>query len=169
MAPTYYTDLFSPETYEAIAKSARDISGFRLNQQPHAQRIKPGDRLVWYMTKLSRWFGVLEVQGECFLDETPLFYTSDDPFVVRFKVKPIVWLPKDKAVPIHEPVVWDHLSFTKDTQPGYLGRTGILRTSVSSTSCTAPAPRKEVDRHGTRKLSRENRLSPIETLKARAR
>jgi hypothetical protein len=134
MASSYYTDLSSPETYEAFARSPRDISGFRLNQQPHAQRIRPGDKFVCYMTKLSRWFGVLEVQSTCFLDESPLFYGSDDPFVVRFKVKPIVWLPKDKAVPIHKPVVWDHLSFTKDSQSGSLGWTGILRRSLNRLS-----------------------------------
>jgi hypothetical protein len=99
MAPSYYTDLFSPETYEAFARSPRVISGFRLNQQPHAQRVKPGDKFVCYMTKLSRWYGVLEVQSACFLDETPLFYASDDPFVVRFKTGPIVWLSKGMSLP----------------------------------------------------------------------
>src|SRR4051812_2329498 len=112
MAPNFYTDLFSPETYEAFDRSARNISGFRLNQQPSAQRIKPGDRFLCDMTKLLRGFGVLEVRSECFIDKTPLFYLNDDPFIVRFKVKPIVWLAKDRAVPIHEAVVWDHLSFT---------------------------------------------------------
>src|SRR3954466_14733489 len=131
MAQSFYTDLFSPETYEAFARSARDISGFRLNQQTSAQRIKPGDRFLCYMTKLSRWFGVLEVQSACFLDETPLFYASDDPFIVRFSVKPIVWLAKDRAVPIHESVIWDHLSFTKDAQPGSFGWTGVLRRSLN--------------------------------------
>src|SRR3954466_9921876 len=99
MAKSFYTDLFSPETYEAFAKSARDISGFRLDQQSSAQRIKPGDRFICYMTKLSRWFGILEVQSECFLDKSPLFYLSDDPFI---------------SVPIHESIVWDCPSFTKD-------------------------------------------------------
>jgi hypothetical protein len=134
MAANYYTDLFSPETYEAFAKSSRNISGFRLNQQAHAQRIKPGDRFICYMTKLSRWFGVLEVLSDCFIDKTPIFYASDDPFVVRFKVKPLVWLQKDKAPPIHEPVVWDHLSFTKGTQTNSLGWTGILRRSLNRLS-----------------------------------
>ncbi len=57
---------------------------------PYARRIEPGCRFVRAMTKLSRWSGVLEVQGTCFLDETPLFHASDDPFFVRFKIKPII-------------------------------------------------------------------------------
>jgi hypothetical protein len=83
------------------------------------------------MTKISRWFGVLEVQSACYVDDKPIFYSSDEPFVVRFKVKPLVWLPKHKAVPIHEPIIWDHLSFTKGTDAGSYGWTGILRRSLN--------------------------------------
>src|SRR6185312_12302179 len=131
MAFTYYTDLFSPETYESFGRSPRDVSGFRVNQKSYAERINAGDRLVCYMTKLSRWVGVLEVLGSCFVDETPLFYATEDPFIVRFRVRPVVWLEKELAIPIHESVSWDALSFTKDSQPGSYGWTGILRRSLN--------------------------------------
>src|SRR5438552_1099683 len=98
----YFTDLFSPETYEAFSRSDRSISGFRIRQQNVAKRIKPGDKLVCYMTKLSRWGGILEVVEGPFLDNKPLFYAEADPFIVRFRVKPSVWLPVEKAIPIHE-------------------------------------------------------------------
>jgi hypothetical protein len=57
----YYLDLFSPETYEAFGNSSKTISGFRMRQLNAAKGIHPGDKLICYMTKLSRWFGVLEV------------------------------------------------------------------------------------------------------------
>ena len=41
----YFIDLFSPETYEAFARSGRDISGFRLRHKGMADRIKSGDVL----------------------------------------------------------------------------------------------------------------------------
>src|SRR5688572_26438076 len=94
----FYTDIFSPETYQAFERSARDISGFRESEQAAASRIVPGDIFVCYMTKLSRWFGLLEVLSKPFVERTPIFYAADDPFVVRFRVRPIVWLPKEKAV-----------------------------------------------------------------------
>ncbi len=58
---SYFLDLFSPATYEAFSKSDRTISGFRLRQHRVAKRMTPGDKLVCYMTKLSRWIGLLEV------------------------------------------------------------------------------------------------------------
>ena len=51
----YFVDLFSPETYEAFTKSGHNISGFRLRQENATSRVKIGDKLICYMTKLSRW------------------------------------------------------------------------------------------------------------------
>ncbi|WP_287157831.1 EVE domain-containing protein [Chloroflexus sp.] len=127
----YYLDLFSPETYEAFTNSNRDISGFRLRQKNAASRIAVGDKLICYMTKLSRWVGVLEVTSKWFEDKTPLFYETDDPFVIRFKVKPLVWLPKDKALPIRDERVWRRLSFTRDYDQEYPYWTGKLRASLN--------------------------------------
>lgn len=125
----YYTDLFSPETYEAFGRSDQSLSGFQLSQQTTAQKIQPGDKLICYMTKLSRWVGVLEVESECFVDETPIFYPESDPFVVRFRVKPTVWLPIELCVPIRDETVWDSLSFTKDG-----AWTGLVRRSLNRIS-----------------------------------
>jgi len=109
----YFLELFSPETYEAFSRSDRTVTGFRLRRRGVAGRVKAGDRLVCYMTKLSRWVGVLEVLEGPYVDETPLFFPESDPFVVRFRVRPIAWLPVEKALPIHEDRVWNALSFTR--------------------------------------------------------
>jgi predicted RNA-binding protein len=127
----YYTNLFSPETYEAFSRSDRTVSGFRATQQTVAGKIQVGDKLVCYMTKLGRWVGILEVVSEWYRDETPIFYPNDDPFVIRFKVKPLVWLEKDKAVPIREDNVWFNLSFTKEHDKASSRWTGKVRTSLN--------------------------------------
>lgn len=130
----YYLDLFSPATYEAFSKSDRTISGFRARQRGVAQRIKRGDRLVCYMTKLSRWIGILEVESGPFEDATPIFYPDDDPFTIRFRVKPIHWLSLEKCVPIHEDEVWKQLSFTRDQSKNTSNWTGKLRGSLAQMS-----------------------------------
>src|SRR5688572_5891547 len=110
----YFLDLFSPETYEAFSRSDRSISGFRERHRGIAGRVKPGDKFLCYMTKLSRWVGVLEVLQGPYEDSRPLFVPDKDPFVIRFRVRPAVWLAVDKGVPIHEDAVWNELSFTRD-------------------------------------------------------
>jgi hypothetical protein len=126
----YYTDLFSPETYEAFSRSQRDISGFRLRQLKVAQEIQVGDKFICYLTKVSRWFGILEVIETYFQDDTPIFYEVDDPFVVRFRVKPLVWLDKEQGIPIHEDFVWNKLSFTKSMDKKSSRWTGKIRSSL---------------------------------------
>lgn len=98
---SYYIDLFSPETYAAFAASSRDISGFRLRHKNMAERIKPGDVFICYLTRLSRWFGLLEVIEGPFIDNKPIFVSENDPFVVRFRVRAIVWLDIEKSISIH--------------------------------------------------------------------
>ncbi len=126
----YYLNLFSPETYATFAVSSKDISGFRMRQVNAAKRIHTGDKLLCYMTKLSRWIGILEVESEQFMDDSPIFYPENDPFVVRFKVKTVAWLDKEKAIPIHEDEVWNTLSFTKGHQKVSSTWTGKVRASL---------------------------------------
>ena len=67
----YHIDLFSPDTYQAFTASDRTISGFRERQRKVAGKIKPGDCLVCYVTRLSRWVGLLDVIEGPFVTANP--------------------------------------------------------------------------------------------------
>ena len=126
----YYIDLFSPETYEAFGRSTQDISGFRMRHKGMADRIKSGDMFACYVTRVSRWCGLLEILEGPFIDNKPIFLPENDPFVVRFRVRPKVWLPIDQALPIHNDKVWNGLSFTRSLEKGSIGWTGKVRGSL---------------------------------------
>jgi hypothetical protein len=126
----YYTDLFSPETYKAFSQSSREISGFRVTQKGMSARIRPGDRFLCYVTRLSRWVGVLEVVEGPFEDSTPIFVAGADPFTLRFRVKPIAWLPLEQAIPIHDDLLWNELSFTRGQPLTSSKWTGQVRNSL---------------------------------------
>jgi hypothetical protein len=126
----YFIDLFSPDTYEAFSRSPRDISGFRRLRKNRAEKIKSGDVLVCYLTRLSRWFGLLEVIEGPFIDDRPIFVPENDPFVVRFRVRPTVWLEIDRGIPIHDDEIWAGLSFTRVLEKGSAGWTGRVRGSL---------------------------------------
>jgi hypothetical protein len=127
----YFLDLFSPETHEAFSASTRDVSGFRLRHKVAAGRVQAGDILVCYLTRLSRWVGLLRVLGPPFTDETPRFVAENDPFVIRFKVEPLVWLPPAQGIPIHDDSLWDALSFTKGHDKRTSTWTGAVRGSLN--------------------------------------
>lgn len=125
-----FIDLFSPETYAAFSQSSQSVSGFRMRHKSMAERIKPGDFLACYVTRISRWCGLLEVVEGPFIDDTPIFTPEDDPFVVRFKVRPQVWLPLEHSLPIHNDAIWNGLSFTRGLEKGSIGWTGKVRGSL---------------------------------------
>ena len=128
---TYFTNLFSPDTFETFSNSLRDVSGFSNHQLAWARRVQIGDRFICYMTKLGRWVGVLEVWSAAYTDSTPLFYPENDPYVIRFKVRPLVWLAKEHALPIRDKAIWDALSFTKGLNPKSSEWTGKVRISLN--------------------------------------
>lgn len=114
----YWTNLFTPETYEGFSNSARTVSGFRETQRGMADRIRVGDKFICYMVRMSRWVGILEVVEGPYIDHTPIFVPEEDPFIVRFKVKPSVWLPLDNTIPIQVPEVYSRLTFTRNVEDG---------------------------------------------------
>ena len=87
--------------------------------------------MVCYLTGLSRWVGLLRVEGGAYDDATPRFAERDDPFVVRMKVTPVVWLAAQDGVGIREDEVWSALSFTKAHDKRSSKWTGSLRTSLA--------------------------------------
>ena len=122
----WYTYLFSPDTYEAFLQTDRENAGVRKRQQRAAARIRPGDVLVCYLTKISRWCGLLEVVGG-----QPYHDPREDPFPVRLRVKPLVLLEDiEYGLPIRNPEIWDALSFTRDEGPASNRWTGKLRGSL---------------------------------------
>ena len=126
----YWLNLFSPQTYSAFSETDKTISGFRESQLKAAKKVQVGDVFVCYMTRLSRWVGLLKVVEGPFRDETPLFLPEEDPFVIRFKVEPLVWLDPKYALPIHDDAVWSGLSFTQGHETSTSRWTSTIRSSL---------------------------------------
>jgi hypothetical protein len=73
-------------------------------------------------------------RGRPFDDYTLIFYPADDPFTLRFHVRPIVWLPLEKTTLIHTDTVWNSLSFTQKHPKRSLTWTGNVRSSLTRVS-----------------------------------
>jgi hypothetical protein len=131
----YWLDLFTPYTWERFKEHGATVSGFRPRQRGAAfERIKRGDVLLCYLVKLSRWCGSLEVVSDAFEDSTPIFAEENDPFPIRFKVRPQVMLDFDRAIPIEE--LWSTLTFTNRLVAGSVGwaQAAKLRQSLIAIS-----------------------------------
>lgn len=128
----YFLNLFSPETHAQFTNSDQTVSGFRASQFSTAERIKPGDIFVCYLTRISRWCGLFEVVEGPYRDNSPIYVKSgEDPYEVRFRVKPIVWLTPETSIPIHQSSLWDSLSFTRGLPKNSSAWTGKFRSSLN--------------------------------------
>lgn len=118
----YYLNLFSPETWQAFRASGCKVSGFSRHQRNQAEKsLKPDGIFLCYLVGLGRWCGALKIESSPFIDETPLFKSENDPFIVRFRVRPLVVLDPELSLPVRETSIWTRLSWTKTIEPGSVG------------------------------------------------
>ena len=126
----YFLDLFTPETWRYFRTTDMTITGFRPRQKRIAsEKVNVGDLLLCYVTRISRWSGVLEVRSGSYEDDRPV-HAKLDPFTVRFKVHPVVALDIDHAVPIRDEAVWRGLTLTNQYERDYPYWSGPFRSSL---------------------------------------
>ena len=122
----YWLNLYTWKTWNEFRKAGGELTGFRKSRWKTAQRIKPGDQFICYLTGVSRWIGLEEVTGPAYLDDTPSAIWEDDPFPVRIPIKLLVGLDAEIAVPIME--LKERLSIFKNLKNPHAW-TGKLRGS----------------------------------------
>lgn len=111
---SYWLNLFTGTTWEEFLKAGGTVSGFRESRWPAVRKVKPGDRLLCYVTGISRWIGMLEVTGEPFIDKTRIW--ENEEFPCRTPVKVVIQLEPDTAVPVR--LLSERLSyFSGDQNP----------------------------------------------------
>lgn len=96
----YWLNLFTGTTWQEFLDAGAGVSGFRERRWKTVQRIQPGDYLLCYLTGVSRWIGVFEVTSDPFQDDTPRW--KDAVFPCRVRVKEVVTLTPETAVPVYE-------------------------------------------------------------------
>jgi predicted RNA-binding protein len=107
---SYWLDLFTGVTWNEFQENSLKVSGFRESRWKTVQRIKKGDYFLCYLTGISRFIGVLEVTSTAYKDKSKIW--SDEIFPCRLKVRPIVALTPETAIPVLE--MRDRLSFFQD-------------------------------------------------------
>lgn len=148
-SPRYWLDLFTGTTWDEFLEAGAEVSGFRESRWATVKKIKPGDRLICYLTGVSRFIGMLEVTSEPYQDDTPIW--SDEDFPCRMKVRPPVALRPKTAVPIHD--LRDQLSIFENLSSPHAW-TGRLRGS--------PAKWKASDGETILAALREAEAHPVE-------
>jgi hypothetical protein len=100
MTRSYWLTVFTVETWNEFLDHGGDVAGFNETRWSYVRNIRPGDYLVCYIMRISRFSGLLEVVGEPFIDRQPIW--SSRVFASRVPVRVLLNLEPDRGIPVKE-------------------------------------------------------------------
>ncbi len=95
----------SLENFRATRERGFRLIGAKERRRNLAEQIEPGDQIVFYVTGVQAFGGIVRVKGELFEDRTRVWPGKPgkaDPYPWRFETEPGVVLEEDRFVPAVE-------------------------------------------------------------------
>jgi predicted RNA-binding protein len=95
----------SPENFAATREHGFKVIGAKEMRRNMAEQIEPGDEIVFYLTRIKAFGGVVRVTGEMYEDRTKIWPGKPgkvDPYPWRFETEPVLVLDEDHYVPAEE-------------------------------------------------------------------
>jgi predicted RNA-binding protein len=93
----------SPENVAATRAHGFMIQGIKSRHRKKAESMRPGDRIVWYVTGVKAFAGYATITSEYFEDHTPIWKSKDpkkdtEDYPWRVNIDPVVVLDEDDYV-----------------------------------------------------------------------
>ena len=96
----------SPDNFAATAARGWKVQGVKSRRRRTAEELRPGDRLVYYVTKHMAFGAVAEITGTMFEDHEPIWSSKpgeDYPWRVEIapeivREEPQEWVPAEALV-----------------------------------------------------------------------
>ncbi len=99
MSRNYWLDPFTVTTWDEFQKAGSSIRDFSQSRWKTVQKIAQDDYLLCYITGVRRFVGILEVVSAAF-KEQDRDVSKDNGFLCRLKVRPIIELTHETALPV---------------------------------------------------------------------
>jgi hypothetical protein len=81
----------SPENFEIAKSRGFDLFGFKSTRRRESAEMKPGDKLIFYLTGVMKFGGIATVKSDVFEDHAPVFKSEKKPgedYPFRVKTEP---------------------------------------------------------------------------------
>jgi predicted RNA-binding protein len=95
----------SLENFRATRDHGFRLIGAKERRQRLAEQIEPGDRIVFYVTGVQAFGGIVRVTGPMYEDRSPVWPGKPgkrDPYPWRFETEPLVTLDEHEFVPAED-------------------------------------------------------------------
>lgn len=88
--------------FRATREHGFSVIGAKEGRRRMAEQIEPGDRIVFYVTGVQAFGGIVRVTGEMYEDRSKIWPgkpSKPDPYPWRFETEPEAVLAEDEFVP----------------------------------------------------------------------
>jgi predicted RNA-binding protein len=95
----------SPENFRATREHGFRVIGMKELRRNMAEQIQPGDEIVFYVTRIKAFGGIVRVTGEMYEDRTKIWPGKPgkvDAYPWRFETEPVLILDEEEFVPAAE-------------------------------------------------------------------
>lgn len=95
----------SPENFEIARSRGFDMFGFKSTRRRESAAMKPGDKLIFYLTGVMKFGGIATVKSDVYEDHTPVFKTEKKPgedYPFRVKAEPDRILDKEQWLDVKD-------------------------------------------------------------------
>lgn len=95
----------SLDNFRATREHGFKVIGMKERRRRLAEQVEPGDRIIFYVTGVQAFGGVVRVTGEMFEDRTKIWPgkpKNPDPYPWRFETEPELILDEEHFVPAVE-------------------------------------------------------------------
>ena len=92
----------SLENFNATREQGFRVIGMKERRRNLAEQVEPGDVIIFYVTKIQAFAGMVRVTGEMYEDRTKIWPGKPDPYPWRFETEPVLILDEEHFVPAEE-------------------------------------------------------------------
>ena len=149
--PNYWIIVGSPDNFAITREHGFTVQGIKSRHRKKAEQMKPGDKLIYYVTGVKGFGAIATVTSEYFEDHTIIWHSGNYPF--RVYIEPDLILPKGTYLPAREIALgmqyvqkWPAENWTLAFQ-GNVHKIGqqdyeLVRSALVDTAAAAPAAQR---------------------------
>ena len=102
--PTYWIIVGSPDNFARTAELGFTVQGLKSRHRKKAERMKPGDKIVYYLTGRKAFGGIVTIESPYFESHERIWESGDpkkaaEDYPFRVEIAPEIALPLADAVP----------------------------------------------------------------------
>jgi hypothetical protein len=100
----YWIVVGSPENFQRTAELGFTVQGLKSRHRKKAERMKAGDKIIYYLTGRKAFGGIATIESEYYEDHDRIWESGDpkkaaEDYPFRVRISPDVILPLAEAVP----------------------------------------------------------------------